>query len=175
MNDAIGKLIDQTLLFTPRLGASLLIFIGFCFAAFIARNIVVRFSKKSGLNRDVASLMGNIVKVSIFFFGGVTALGTLGIDVAALVAGLGLTGFALGLAFKDVLSNLIGGILILVNKPFQSDDIISVSGFEGKVIEINLRYTKLQTEDRKILIPNSSLFINTICVLEPGQPIKSVE
>jgi small conductance mechanosensitive channel len=96
----------------------------------------------------------------------VTALGTLGINVSALVAGLGLTGFALGFAFKDALSNLLAGILILIYRPFMRGERISVTGLEGEVAELNFRYTVLRTPEKRILIPNSTLFTNAVTVME---------
>jgi small-conductance mechanosensitive channel len=86
--------------------------------------------------------------------------------VSALVAGLGLTGFALGFALKDTISNLISGILILLYKPFKIGDRIKISGYEGIVVSIDLRYTELDAEGNKILIPNSKLFTNPIEVLK---------
>src|SRR5213083_2396837 len=92
----------------------------------------------------------------------VTALGTVGVNVTALVAGLGLTGFALGFAFRDVLSNLLAGLLLLVYRPFARHDLISETGYEGTVAGVDLRYTTLQRDDGKVLIPNSILFTNPI-------------
>lgn len=88
------------------------------------------------------------------------ALSAWRVNVGALVAGLGLTGFALGFALKDVLSNLLAGVLILLYRPFQRGHRVSVTGFEGIVAEINLRYTTLDSGGKKILIPNS-LLLNT--------------
>ena len=102
--------------------------------------------------------------MGLLVFGAVTALGTAGVDVAALVAGLGLTGFALGFAFKDIISNVLSGILIIVYKPFDYDDHIKVSSFEGTVTSIDLRYTQLEADGRKIFVPNSMLFTNAITV-----------
>jgi small-conductance mechanosensitive channel len=85
--------------------------------------------------------------------------------VSALVAGLGLTGFALGFALKDTISNLISGVLILLYKPFQIGNRIKISGYEGIVVSIDLRYTELDAESCKILIPNSNLFTNPIEVI----------
>jgi len=102
----------------------------------------------------------------LIVFGAVTALGTLGINVSALVAGLGLVGFALGFALMDIISNLLAWTLILIYRPFQHNDHISVAGFEGIVTEIDLRYITLQAEGKKILIPNSKLFTNAISVLD---------
>ena len=81
------------------------------------------------------------------------------------MAGLGLTGFALGFALKDTISNLLSGILILLYQPFKIGNTIKVSGYEGDVVSIDLRYTELNSEGNKILIPNSKLFTDPITVL----------
>ncbi|MEC4893333.1 MAG: mechanosensitive ion channel [Oscillatoria sp. PMC 1051.18] len=167
MNDALEKLIAQALLFLPKLGASLLIFVGFWFSAEIFYKVIIRLGMKSNLNPDLTKLSARVSKLTLLVLGIVTALGTVGIDISALVAGLGLTGFAVGLALKDILSNLVAGILILLYKPFRRHEIISVEGFEGQVIDIDLRYTTIQAKGKKVLIPNSALFTNTICILEP--------
>ena len=107
-----------------------------------------------------------MAKTGLLVFGAVTALGTTGINVSALVAGLGLTGFALGFAFRDILANVVAGVLILVYRPFTRNDRVAVAGFEGTVSAIDLRYTTLTTEDKRILIPNSTLFTNAISVAQ---------
>ncbi len=99
-------------------------------------------------------------------FGFITALGTLGINVSALVAGLGLTGFALGFALKDTISNLLSGVLILLYRPFEKGNRIKISGYEGIVVSIDLRYTELESEGNKVLIPNSKLFTDSVTVLQ---------
>ena len=79
----------------------------------------------------------------------ISALGTIGMNVSALVASLGLTGFAVGFAFKDFLSNILAGVMILIYKPFHVGNMISGSNFSGKVEEINLRYTRLSSEEKR--------------------------
>ena len=96
----------------------------------------------------------------------ITALGTLGVDISAMVAGLGLTGFALGFALKDILSNLISGILILLYEPFKLNDSIVIDKYEGKVVDINLRYTTITKEGKEVLVPNSFLFSKPIIVCD---------
>lgn len=108
--------------------------------------------------------------VGVWVFGIMTALGTLGVDVSALVAGLGLTGFALGFALKDVISNALSGILILVYQPFRKGSVINVTGSEGMVVEINLRYTVLQGDDKLSFVPNATLFTNTVVVVKSTTP-----
>ena len=91
----------------------------------------------------------------MLILGLITALGTLGVNISAIVAGLGLTGFAFGFAFKDMLSNFISGVLIFIYEPFKLGDTIEVEGKTGKVIDINLRYVTIEAEDQKVLVPNS--------------------
>ena len=79
----------------------------------------------------------------------------MGVNISAIVAGLGLTGFAFGFAFKDMLSNFISGVLIFIYEPFKLGDTIEVEGKTGKVIDINLRYVTIESEDQKVLVPNS--------------------
>jgi small-conductance mechanosensitive channel len=95
----------------------------------------------------------------------VTALGTLGLDVSAIVASLGLTGFAVSFALKDSISNLLSGMLILIYRPFKVGDTIKVKSFEGRVSTIDLRYTRLERDGEKILVPYSLLFTNPISIL----------
>jgi small-conductance mechanosensitive channel len=117
-----------------------------------------------------------VAKLALLLFGLVTALGTAGVNISALVAGLGLTGFALGFAFRDVLSNLLAGILLLLYRPFARGQRISVTGLEGIVTHIDLRYTNLDCDGNLVLIPNSNLFTNPITVFQaPGSSEKSTE
>lgn len=175
MDLAIANFLSRILLFIPQLGLSLLIFGAFWFASILSRKLILRFAHRVNLNIDILNLLEQTTKISLLFFGALTALGTLGIDVSALVAGLGLTGFALGLALKDIVSNLLSGVLILIYQPFRRNDWIKVGPTEGKVLQIDLRYTTLQADNQKILIPNSSLFTNTICIIDKEEKIKIIQ
>jgi small-conductance mechanosensitive channel len=93
----------------------------------------------------------------------------MGINVSALVAGLGLTGFALGFGLKDILGNLVSGLLILLYRPFSLNEQISVAGMEGCVTEIDLRYTRLENAGKAYLIPNSMMITNTIMLISRGE------
>ena len=150
--------------FANRLGTALGIFLAFWIAARIVHAIIRRIHAHAQESADRLDLLGRIAKLALNIFGVVTALGTAGVNVSALVAGLGLTGFALGFAFRDVLSNLLAGVLILLYRPFARGARISVTGLEGVVTEIDLRYTKLQCNADLVLIPNANLFTNPIRV-----------
>lgn len=160
----ISKLWPELRIAVERFVTGVLILLGFWIGAKIAEYLVCRVRHRMPHNAPLLSLLGRMTKIAIVILGFATALGTMGINVSALVAGLGLTGFALGFAFRDVLSNLLAGILLLLFRPFGIDDQISVSGLDGRVVNIDLRYTVLQQPDKIVLIPNSNLFTNPILV-----------
>ena len=82
----------------------------------------------------------------------------LGFSTASLVTVLGSAGLAIGLALQGSLSNLAGGVLLLINKPFSIGDYIVVGTLEGTVKNIGVCYTKLNTPDnRLVVLPNGSL------------------
>jgi small-conductance mechanosensitive channel len=167
METLVFNLKDSVWLFAVRGAVSLLVFLLFWFAGVALQKIIRRLSANSALStKDVLDFLGRIAKGGLIVFGVVTALGTAGINVSALVAGLGLMGFALGFALRDALSNLLAGALILIYRPFQRNDAIAVAGFEGTVVDIDLRYTTLQAEGKKFLLPNSLLFTHAISLVE---------
>ena len=130
----------------------------------VAQSAIVRASEFRGVPRDLGLFLGKVAKISLYVVGAVCALGTFGINVTALVAGLGLTGFALGFALKDIVSNTLAGILVIIYRPFQPGDEIKVGAFQGNVVSIDLRYTTLEANDRRHLVPNSLLFSNAVTV-----------
>jgi hypothetical protein len=84
-------------------------------------------------------------------------------NVSALVTGLGLTGFALGFALKDVLSNLLSGIMLLLYRPFNIGDHIRMGEYEGTIETIRMRDTLVRAADgRLIVIPNTKLITEVV-------------
>ena len=141
----------------PNLILGFCIFIVFWFFSKIVQYGINNFLKNKNSSTNISNVIAGIIKNIIVIIGFITALGTIGINVSAIVAGLGLTGFAFGFAFKDMLSNFISGIMIFIYQPFQLGDFIKVDGKKGKVIDINLRYVTLTNDDGQVLVPNSLL------------------
>ena len=166
MENLVQYLLDEATLWLPRVIGVVVIFVIFFILAKILKRIITSTAERLKLDGNLTSLLARISNITLIIFGFVTALGTLGINVSALVAGLGLTGFALGFALKDTISNLLSGILILLYRPFEIGNRIKISGYEGIVISIDLRYTELDSEGNKVLIPNSKLFTDPITVLQ---------
>ena len=166
MENLIQYLFDEATLWMPRVVGVVVILVIFFILTKIVKRFIISAAKRLKLDSNLTSLLARTSKITLIIFGFVTALGTLGINVSALVAGLGLTGFALGFALKDTISNLLSGVLILLYRPFELGNRIKVSGYEGIVTSIDLRYTVLDTEGNKVLIPNSKLFTDPITVLQ---------
>jgi small-conductance mechanosensitive channel len=105
----------------------------------------------------------------IYIVAGIIALDLLGINVVPFIAGAGVVGIAIGFAAKDTLSNLIAGILLIIDRPFEVGDRIEVwtapagSATWGDVIDIGLRATKIKTTDNiVIIIPNNEIMLRDI-------------
>ena len=166
MEELVQFLLDETTLWAPKVVGVIVIFVVFFILSKIIKRIIISAAERLEIDGNVTSLLARASSVTLIIFGVVTALGTLGINVSAIVAGLGLTGFALGFALKDTISNLLSGVLILLYRPFEVGNRIKVSGYEGIVISIDLRYTELDSEGNRVLIPNSKLFTDPITVLK---------
>lgn len=132
----------------------------------VSKILFKRLQKKVELKNPVIIFAAKIANISIIIIAIITLLSTFGVDVSAIIAGLGLTGFALGFALKDVLSSCIAGMLILFYRPFKINSTIRVMGVEGKVIDIDMRYTTLQDKEGKHLIPSSKLISEKITILK---------
>ena len=165
MENIIQMLLGETTLWVPRVVGFVVIILVFFVLSKLTKSAITKVCERLKLDGRLTLLLALTGKITLIIFGFVTALGTLGINVSALVAGLGLTGFALGFALKDTISNLLSGFLILLYRPFKIGDAIKVSGYEGDVVSIDLRYTELKSEGNRVLIPNSKLFTNPITVL----------
>ena len=165
METLVQYLRDEAALWGPRVIGVVVIFVIFFILAKLIKRTITRAAKRLKIDGNLTSLLARTSSIALLIFGFVTALGTLGVNVSALVAGLGLTGFALGFAMKDTISNLLSGVLILLYRPFDVGNRIKISGYEGIVISIDLRYTELDSEENKVLIPNSNLFTDPITVL----------
>ena len=149
------EILSKVLIKAPTLLLAIGIFILFWVGGIIFKAIVQRIMNEKSLHVNISRVLAGIIKNIMLILGLITALGTLGVNISAIVAGLGLTGFAFGFAFKDMLSNFISGALIFIYEPFKLGDTIEVEGKTGKVIDINRRYVTIEAEDQKVLVPNS--------------------
>jgi small conductance mechanosensitive channel len=148
----------------PRVAIGVVLIVVFWVLGILAQRLVNQLTHVRRLDHSLTLFLGRAAKITFLVIGFITALGTMGVDVTALVAGLGLTGLAVGLAMKDIISNALSGILVLLYKPFKEGDRISVTSLEGTVSQVNLRYTVLDAQDKWIFIPNANLLANPVTV-----------
>jgi len=148
----------------PKVLVGVIILIVAGLIAIIVKYCIIRLGRRSKKHPYLYRLIGSTVKIVIFIIGLIVALGTMGINVTALVASLGLAGFAVGFALKDTLSNLLAGFMVLFYQPFRAGDYIVVGKVEGKVIDINLRYTVVKTDSEQTYVPNSTILSSPVTV-----------
>lgn len=121
-------------------------------------------SASAGSAAVLGRIAGGLVTIIVFLIAAAVAFPS--VSASDLFNLLGIGGVAIGFAFRDVLQNLLAGILILLTRPFKLGDQIRHQTQEGTVEDIWVRATVLRTYDnRRILIPNASLFTDTIEVI----------
>ena len=142
--------------------AIVIIAIGILIAKLVKRCLNrIRTKYKSSIG--VVTLMINFVQVTIIIIAFMQAMSILGVNTTSFVAVLGAAGFSIGLAFKEVLSNLGSCLIILIFKPFEIGDFINCQDNEGTVMEILMFSTSLKTNENKLIVmPNFQLTSNPV-------------
>ena len=160
---------------SPRIGAGLLVLA----ALWVLGILLGALVRRRYLRRDrpsFAHVMSRVVRL---------LLGLLGVLVAATIVfptvkpvdvlgSLGFFSIAVGFAFRDILENLLAGVLLLFRAPFRTGDEVDVEGTRGTVEEINLRETVVRTYDgRRVLIPNATVYKGQIVVQTAYAAVRS--
>lgn len=143
----------------------LLILLAFKFLAGIVKRLVRKAIETSKVNLSQL-LQNQLVFFSgkvVMFLGLLVALSQLGIQLAPVLAGLGIAGFIVGFALQDTLSNFASGMMILIYRPYDVGDAVEAGGVLGKVKAMNLVSTTITTFDnQKLVVPNSKIWGDVI-------------
>lgn len=161
----LSELPEKALRLGVRVLLALLVFILGVQLIKLVRKIIKKSMKKAGAETGAVQFVDSFVKAALYVLLVLMLASSFGVEAASIVAVLGSAGVAIGLAIQGSLSNLAGGVLILLLKPFRVGDYIqeSATGYEGTVTEIQIFYTKLLTVDNKaVILPNGSLANNSI-------------
>jgi small-conductance mechanosensitive channel len=162
----IDAWIDGFYLILPNLVLGLIFLILVLIASRVTKAAVWRV----GLRRkrpDLGNVLGALLQWTIGIVGTLIAITIIfpGVGVADLLGTLGITSIAIGFAFKDILQNLLAGILILLRQPFRRGDQIVSGSFEGTVESIETRATIIRTYDgRQVVIPNSDIYTGGVVI-----------
>lgn len=147
----------------PGIMTGALVLLVFLIVAATGKRIIARLAPRANADTGVVLLLSRVFYYGVLILGILTALPATHLDVSALIAGLGLTGFAVGFALKDVLSNLLAGIMLLIYRPFNIGDHIKMGEHEGTITTIRMRDTVLRAADgRSVIIPNTKLITEVV-------------
>ena len=129
----------------------------------LARKLIKKMLEKGNVDKGVITFLDNFMKFALYALLILIILSIFHVDTTGIAAAVASAGVAIGLALQGSLSNLAGGVLILLLKPFKVGDYIVAGGVEGTVSEVQMFATKLITPDNKVVIvPNSTLSSGTI-------------
>ena len=165
--EQIQAIINNFIGLLPNMLLGLIVFIVFFFIARLVKRVVKKITSSRRQARNLGLVLGRLAQGIIILIGLFIALSIVipSFKAGDLVQLLGISGVAIGFAFRDILQNFLAGILILLSEPFQIDDQIIFKDFEGTVENIQTRATTIRTYDgRRIVIPNSELFTNSVLV-----------
>lgn len=168
MNIDWEGLLDNLVNWATNTGVKIIIallvwFISFRIINWITRKIEKRLIEKKKLDKTLISTLFYILRIVLKIVVLTCLIGYLGIDTTGLAALIAAVGVGIGLAVNGALSNLAGGVLILITRPFKIDDYVEAGGYAGTVEDIRIVYTKLRTVDNKVVYaPNGPLSSSAI-------------
>jgi small conductance mechanosensitive channel len=165
--DKMQAMLNGLINLLPNLVLSLITFAIFVYAARTIKQVVRKLTRHRREARSLGMVLGRLAQGTTILIGLFIALSIVipSFKASDLIQLLGISSVAIGFAFRDILQNFLSGILILLTEPFQIDDQIVFKNFEGTVENIQTRATTIRTYDgRRIVIPNSELFTNSVTV-----------
>jgi len=119
--------------------------------------------RKINMSKLAERVIANSIKYAFLLVGFAVALTALEIDVTPILAAMGAAGLVVGLALQDSLSNVASGLMILINRPFDVDDVVSAGGVTGTVHQMNLVSTTFRTFDNQTIhVPNNEIWNNVV-------------
>lgn len=120
----------------------------------IIKSVIDRRTQRVKRNhqKTMYKLIQNIIKYVILILVLVSVLNILGINVTSIVAGVGIASIVVGLALQDVMTDILSGISIVLEDQFDVGDYVSINGFEGTVLELGLKSTKIKNYQNTVRI-----------------------
>lgn len=164
--DRLDAWLDGLFKLLPSIAVGLVVFAIFWFAGRAIGKLIRRQAEKSE-RPSLGEVGGALARWSIVIAGFMLTATIISptLTPGDLIAGLGVSSVAIGFAFKDILQNMLAGILILLRQPFEIGDQIVSGGHEGTVEKIETRATLIKTYDgRRVVIPNSDIYTNSVMV-----------
>jgi MscS family membrane protein len=156
LSDGIDNFVVKAvfILFTLKIARELDVFL-----AFVVESYLTPIAKKQkGFAKTFIPPMLRFTKLVVWTLAGLLIISNLGYNVTSLIAGLGIGGLALALAAQETLSNAFGSIAILTDQPFKVGDWVHLAEYEGEIVDVGMRSTKIKTIDLSIVsVPNTTV------------------
>ncbi len=137
----------------------------FVLSKIVNRLLVINKNKsdiKVKREKTIVNLIKNIIKYVIAVITFLGILNVYGVETKSIIASLGIAGAVIGLAFQDIIKNLLSGITIIFDDHYVQGDIVTINGFKGEVIELGLQTTKLKSYEGEVLIISNHLITSVI-------------
>ena len=145
-------------------GLALLV-VAWLFGRLVARGVAALSARRG--RPDLGALLGSLAKGVLVVVAMLMAAAIIfpSVKPADILATLGIGSVAIGFAFRDILQNLLAGLLLLVRRPFRRGDQIVVKDYEGTVEHVESRATYIRTYDgRQVIIPNAEIYTSPVTV-----------
>ncbi|MDA1092298.1 MAG: mechanosensitive ion channel [Acidobacteria bacterium] len=170
------QLVTQAIGYLPKLFAALMVLVLFWLLYRLTRLPLSALLERAGLHPALVTLLvRNLYRITVLIFALVMAADQIGVNVGAALAGLGVVGIAVGFAAQDSIANVISGIMIFMDKPFEVGDWISVVDQSGEVSDITMRSTRIRTKrNTYVVIPNKAI-IDAVLVNHSQKGITRVD
>ena len=161
--DAMARVVDFLKTEGPGLGlkivgAIVILLIGRLISGAV-RNGVKKVMLARGMDPSLTGFVASLAYFALMAFTVIATVGQFGVQTASFVAILGAAGFAVGMALQGTLANFASGVMILLFRPFTTGDVVEAAGIKGKVVDIAIFSTTINTPDNvRITVPNGQLY-----------------
>ena len=162
-SNSFEKIINGIIDFLPTLLFAIVIYAVGVFLNKVILKLFAKGTERSRMDKTVRKFLESVIKIVITAIVLITVLTVLGIPMTSIITVLGTAGVAVGLALKDSLSNVAGGVILLLNRTVKVGDYIDTGTYSGTVAEVSILFTKLSTPDNKdIFIPNGLMATSAV-------------
>jgi small conductance mechanosensitive channel len=155
---------DLALVWVVRVAyAAVVLAAGLWFAFFISRVARKQAEKNPRIDTTLGTFLSRAVRYALIIVVLIIVLQMFGVQTASLIAVLGASALAIGLALQGTLTNVASGIIIALMRPYHIGDFVEINGKEGRVTDLDLFFTELLNADnRRVLVPNGQAISNPI-------------
>lgn len=154
---------EELIAWVARIGsAAFILVVGLWLAFFLSRSIRRKAIANPRIDTTLGSFLSLMIRYALIALVLIIVLQQFGVQTTSLVAVLGASALAIGLALQGTLTNVASGIMIALIRPYHIGDFVEINGKEGTVTDLDLFFTRMRSSDRTILVPNGQVTSNPI-------------